>query len=132
MAKEEGIQFVYHNHDFEFTAIDGIRPFDMLLEQLDPELVQMELDLYWLELAGVDALPLFKRYPGRFPLLHVKDMARQDSAMTDVGAGRIDFSRIFAHRVQAGTRHYLVEHDTASDPFASLANSISYLRDLRL
>ena len=131
MAKQEGIQFVYHNHEFEFIPIDGVRPYDLLLEQLDPGLVRMELDLYWLELAGVDPLPLFAKYPGRFPLLHVKDMSRQDSSMADVGAGRIDFATIFADRERSGTRHYFVEHDSTSDPFASLANSISYLRNLR-
>ena len=98
-ARRAGIQLCYHNHDYEFAPIGGVRPYDLLLTECDPTLVGMELDLYWIVKAGGDPLRYFAGYPGRFPLLHVKDMAR-DGSMVDVGAGTIDFRAIFAHAAQ--------------------------------
>jgi sugar phosphate isomerase/epimerase len=94
-ARRAGLAFAYHNHDFEFAAIDGQLPYALLLAETDPALVGMELDLYWMTRAGNDPVAWFKRHPGRFPLLHLKDMTR-DGAITDVGSGTIDFKRILA------------------------------------
>jgi sugar phosphate isomerase/epimerase len=130
MAKAQGIQFVYHNHDFEFTAIGGIEPYEMLLTRLDPNLVKMELDHYWLAKAGRTPQPYFKRYPGQFVLSHVKDMSRTNTDMADVGQGRLDFPAIFAQDGTSGALHHFVEHDNAADPFATAASSIAYLKSL--
>jgi sugar phosphate isomerase/epimerase len=129
LAKAAGLTFAYHNHDFEFEAMDGRVPWDILAEETDQDLVRFELDLYWIAKAGGDASTRFTEYPGRFPLVHVKDMA-PDRSMADVGAGTIDFAAVFAQSETAGIRHYVVEHDNPGDPFASLANSYRYLRSL--
>lgn len=127
-AREAGLQLAYHNHDFEFERLDGAVPFD-ILAGTDPDLVQFQLDLYWIRKAGGDALAYFRRHPGRFPSVHVKDMAA-DGAMVDVGAGVIDWPALFAHADTAVIRHYFVEHDQPADPLASIRNSFIHLRGL--
>lgn len=125
-----GLQLGYHNHAFEFEAIDGERPYDVLLQETDPEHVTMELDLYWIVEAGHDPLAYFEQYPGRFALSHVKDRTH-DGAMTAVGEGAIDFAAILAQSDQAGLQRYIVEHDNPDDPLASIRASHDYLRQLR-
>ncbi len=129
-CREAGLRFGYHNHEFEFEPVDGRVPMDLLLEETDPELVDYELDLYWIRKGGRDPLDYFERYPRRFPLCHVKDMAA-DGRMVDVGAGEIDFAAIFARSEQAGLEHYFVEHDQPADPLASIAASYDHLEALR-
>jgi len=126
-AKSAGLQVAYHNHEFEFETIDDEQPFELLLTKTDPDLVKFELDLYWLNVAGVDALDIINRYPRRVPLVHVKDRTA-DGNMTHVGAGTIDFDRVFAHAEKAGLKHYMVEHDNPVDALASTAASISNLK----
>ena len=145
ISKKSGIQFAYHNHWFEFLPVNGKLPYDMLLEQCDPDLVKMELDLCWITVAGADPLTYFNRHPGRFPLVHVKDMKKlpkvsasggQDFGdslkdMTAVGSGIIDWKRIFGQSEKAGIKHYFVEHDKAEAPFESIKMSYDYLSKLR-
>ena len=132
-SKKAGIQFGYHNHDFEFHPIEGQPdklPYDILLAETDPQLVKMELDLFWITNGGQDPLAYFDRYPGRFALVHVKDRTA-DGKMTDVGSGAIDWAKIFAQSEKAGIKHYFVEHDQPKSPFDSIRNSYEYLRKLR-
>jgi sugar phosphate isomerase/epimerase len=143
-CSKAGIQFAYHNHHFEFVPVDGVMPFDVLLKECDPNLVKMELDLCWITVARQDPLTYFERYPGRFPLVHVKGLKNVPEGqppvpfekaipnITDVGANDvIDWKRIFARASQAGIRHYFVEHDQPSSPFDSIRTSATYLRQLR-
>ena len=88
------IQFAYHNHDFEFAPIDGKLGYDVLLEETDPRLVQFEMDLYWITRGDKDPLDYYAKWPGRFPLLHIKDMS-PDRGFADLGKGTIDFKRVF-------------------------------------
>ena len=131
-ARKHGLRFGYHNHDFEFPLIDGQVPFDVLLAETDPRLVVIELDLYWITKGGKDPLDYFAKWPGRFPIVHVKDMdATPEKGFADVGKGIIDFRRIFARSRQAGIRHYFYEQDrTPGDPFESARVSYQYLRAL--
>jgi sugar phosphate isomerase/epimerase len=128
-AQAKGMTFAYHNHDFEFQPMDGTTGYDVLLETCDPAVVAMELDLYWIRKAGRDPLPYLRAHPGRFPLVHVKDMAA-DGSMADVGEGTTDFPGIFA--AAAGEiRHHFVEHDHPADAFASITASYRHLAGLR-
>jgi sugar phosphate isomerase/epimerase len=130
-AESRGIRFAYHNHAYEFVPLEGRIPFDVLLEATDPTHVWIELDLYWITKGGADPLAYFARYPGRFPLVHVKDSAgAPEHRMVDVGRGSIDWRRIFAWRQRAGIRHFFVEHDDPADPFDSIRQSYEYLRRL--
>jgi sugar phosphate isomerase/epimerase len=145
VSKKAGIQFGYHNHWFEFYPVNGKRPYDSLLEECDPNLVKMEMDLCWIEVGGGDPLDYFRRYPGRFPLVHVKDVKRiptrkesggQDfgdslPGMTEVGSGIIDWKAIFAQSDEAGIKYYFVEHDNPKAPFDSIRTSFNYLKQLQ-
>ena len=113
--------------------MQGLVPYDVLLSATDPGLVKLELDLYWMTKAGKDPLDYFDRWPGRFPLVHVKDMdATPRKFFADLGTGVIDFPRIFRRARAAGIQHYFYEQDvTPGDPFASAAASFRYLRGLR-
>jgi sugar phosphate isomerase/epimerase len=130
--KREGLQFAYHNHDFEFAPLEGQIPYDLLLERTDPSAVKLEMDLYWTVKGGAKPVEYFERYPGRFHLLHVKDMdSTPRRFFADVGRGVIDFKSIFARSSKAGVRHYFVENDEpVGSPFESLRVSFDYLRQL--
>ncbi len=148
MAKKDGIQITYHCHWREFVpGPDGKRPYDILLAESDPHLLLMEMDLGWTTIGHGDPLKYFAEYPGRFPLVHVKDFRKipPESVvysghfdgddvipdMTAVGAGVIDWKRIFAHSEQAGIKHYFVEHDKPADPLEFARLSCEYLTKLR-
>lgn len=130
MAQAAGLQLAYHNHDFEFKTLGGQTGMDVLLKETDPELVKIELDLYWAVKAGYQPLELFAAHPGRFALWHIKDMDRTEKQFfTEVGNGIIDFKSIFAREQQSGMRHFFVEQDICpGSPFDSIATSIRNLK----
>jgi len=146
-ARKAGVQFAYHNHTFEFApaeALGGKLPYDYLLESTKTDNVKMEMDLCWISVAGKDPIAYFNQYPGRFPLVHVKDMKKLPKGaegpttdpdkemedMTEVGAGVIDWKHIFANSGKAGIKHYFVEHDFPKDAFESIKKSYEYLHNL--
>jgi sugar phosphate isomerase/epimerase len=129
-ADQAGLRFAYHNHDFAFTRLGGTTLLDTLLARTDPALVDLEMDIYWVVHGGADPLALIGRNPGRFPLLHLKDAtAAPTLAMTDVGAGTIDFPALLAAD-RATLKHAFVEHDEPTDPLASARASYDYLSRL--
>lgn len=114
-CEEAGLEFLYHNHSFEFEANeDGIIPIDYMLEKLDPQYVNFQMDLYWVTKAGADPVAYFEKYPGRFKLWHVKDMDKE-GRFAPVGTGSIDFKRILAEKKQSGMEYYIVEQDQTYD-----------------
>ena len=138
IMKEVGIQFGYHNHNFEFKSYGGVVPYyDIYMKELDPQLVTMELDLFWACKAGQDPVAMFKKYPGRFQLLHFKDMKTNQAPFFDVikddvcsvGAGVIDFKKIYAAKEIAGTKYLFVEDDNQGNgkPFEGIEISINNL-----
>jgi sugar phosphate isomerase/epimerase len=147
-TRKAGIQLTYHNHWRDFVPpATGKLPYDILLDESDPSLVKMEMDLCWIIVGGGDPLKYFARYPGRFPMVHVKDVKKiPDRAwvyggrfdgdyvlpdMTEVGNGIIDWKRIFAHSEQAGIKHYFMEHDEPKMPMECARISCEYLQRLR-
>jgi sugar phosphate isomerase/epimerase len=133
-CREEGLRFAYHNHAWEFQRIDGgTTPYDILLRETDPDLVDFQLDLYWAHHAGRDPARLFEQYPGRFTMWHVKDMRDpQDTReMVPVGQGEIDFRDLFRRADQSGLRHFFVEHDNAAETVGSLTSIEASYRHLR-
>jgi sugar phosphate isomerase/epimerase len=129
ITAKAGIQFAYHNHDFEFEKFDDTQNvYDFILENSSPELVRMELDLYWISKAGIDPLVYFNKYPGRFPLWHVKDMKTGSKDFTEVGNGTIDFERIFKAEKQAGLQYWFLEQDSSDkDIFESIRISRDFI-----
>jgi sugar phosphate isomerase/epimerase len=129
VCKNTGIQFAYHNHDFEFKDFNGQKPYDLIIKETDENLVKLELDLYWITKAGFDPVEYFNKAPGRFAMWHVKDMeAGADKFYAEVGKGTIDFSRIFAARKAAGMKYFFVEQDESKKtPLESIEISFKYL-----
>jgi len=144
-AHKAGIQFAYHNHDFEFVPVDGRMAYDLLLEETDAQLVKMEMDLCWITIAGQDPKKYFDRWPGRYVLVHVKDvrkipektgpepiaLERVFPEMTTVGSGVIDWKQMFRLTEKTGVKHYFVENDYPKEPWEFLRGSYKYLRDVR-
>lgn len=128
-CKNAGLRFAYHNHNFEFEPIDGVLPYDILMQNTDPSLVGFELDFYWAKAAGQNISDVLSKAPERFPLCHIKDMD-PSGAMADVGAGIIDFTDILASKVASGIEHYYVERDDATAPFESAAISHAALETI--
>ncbi|MDX1482716.1 MAG: sugar phosphate isomerase/epimerase [Woeseiaceae bacterium] len=122
LCRRHGLRAAYHNHDFEFQAIDGTLPFDVLMTETDPELVDFELDFYWVRKAGRGIRDVLAMAPERFTMAHIKDIDDAGN-ITDVGAGDIDFAGLLADPLAASIRHPFVEHDNAPDPFRSVAIS---------
>jgi sugar phosphate isomerase/epimerase len=130
-AKTFKIRVAFHNHDVEFREVEGKRIIDVLLEETDPELVDFEMDLYWITKAGADPFDYFTRFPKRFPLVHVKDSGgAPEHEMTEVGRGTINFGKLFAEREKAGMKHFFVEHDRPAEPLSSVRTSYRYLDSL--
>jgi sugar phosphate isomerase/epimerase len=138
IMKDNGIQFGYHNHNFEFGTVEGKVPyFDVFLAEMDKDLMTMEIDLFWVTKAGINPIELFKKYPGRFQLFHMKDMYKkeapffktQSSDFAPVGAGLINFRKILAAKNIAGMKYMFVEQDSTKDgkPFDAIRTSITNL-----
>jgi sugar phosphate isomerase/epimerase len=146
LAHRSGMQFCYHAHYHEFAPLGETTGYDIMLEMCDPSLLKMEMDVFWATYAGRDPLHYFQKYPGRFPLLHIKDFKPGfPTSTTDfpfdagpnpfapVGQGRIDWVKIFAHARQAGVQHIFVEQDRCDgSPFDAIKTSFEYLKKLRL
>lgn len=130
-AKAAGLQFAYHNHDFEFAPVDGTTGYDIITSQTDKSLVKLELDLYWTVKAGHDPLAIMKQWPGRVVACHVKDAGpAPERKMTEVGAGTIDFKTIIATGRKQGLNHWFIEHDNPTDPIASITASAAAMKNL--
>ncbi len=110
-AKAAGLKLLYHNHDFEFMKdAEGIVPIDYLLENCDPDLVNFQMDLFWVTKAGADPTAYFEKYPDRFKIWHVKDMD-EEGKFAPVGSGTIDFAKILGGKEKSGMKYYMVEQD---------------------
>ncbi len=140
-TKKAGIQFAYHNHNFEFQTVEGVMPYQFLLEKLDPSLVQFEMDCFWVTHSGHDPVDFFNKYPGRFPLLHIKDLKTghpptldfdaQPGLFAEVGKGTIDWKRIFEAAPKGGMKYFYVEQDYCEiPPLESVKISYEYLHNL--
>lgn len=134
LCKKSNLKLAYHNHDFEFKEFDGVKGFDILLNETDKDLVDFEIDLYWAVRSGNDPLELFARHPARFKLWHVKDMDKASKNLnTEIGSGSINYRKIFAKAEQAGAQHYFVEQENfAIDPFESITKSSKYVQNILL
>ena len=132
ICKKNGLPLLFHNHDIEFFITEGEIPFDILMANLDKEYVNIELDLYWITKGEQSAVEYIKKYPGRYPVFHVKDMDHTDAkSFACAGEGRIDFPEIFKLHKIAGVEHYIVEHDHPADPRECIISSAKYLSELR-
>lgn len=131
ICKKGGVKLGYHNHNFEWKPTEGTTFYDTIIDGTDPKLVTMELDLYWVVRAGFNPIDFFKKHPGRFEFVHIKDMDKANSGLnTEIGSGSIDFKTILAQSKLAGIKHFIVEQENFSmDPYKSITQSSSYLKN---
>ena len=137
------MQFGYHNHHVEFLEVDGQVPFDYLMQNTDPDLVKIELDLGWLAIAGVDAHEYLLRYQGRVIACHLKDYAPErgrapdgsalplQRALVEPGAGTLDWQALLDTMAATNVRHGFIEIDVSDDPLGAVRRGFEYLSELR-
>ncbi len=139
ICKKNGLKFAYHNHGYTFKPINGVMPQDVLMEHTDPELVQYEMDMYWVVTAGQDPLVWLEKYPHRFTLCHIKDReknapAGEGNASCDLGKGSIDYQKILPIAKKKGTYYLIVEQEkyAGSTPLKSAEAGAAYMKNLVL
>ncbi|MCU0363038.1 MAG: sugar phosphate isomerase/epimerase [Bacteroidales bacterium] len=131
-CRDKGMEFAWHNHDKEFVAMEEGLPFDFLMQNTDPGLVKCELDIYWAAKGGADPVGLMKKYPGRYNILHIKDMAPGTAMDFECpGSGIIDFPAVFRESDRQGIKHFMIERDNVPDGLACMKSAGEYLRNLR-
>ncbi len=127
-CRKLGLKFGYHNHEYEFESENGTVLYDVLMDQTEPGLVHMELDLGWVIVGGKDPLDYFKKYPGRFPLWHLKDMDMSKKQSTEFGKGGLDIPTMMAQQRASGVKHIFIEQEEyASTPLESMRHNMQYL-----
>ncbi len=130
-CKAMNMKFGYHNHEYEFEQDHGKILYDVLMEETDPSLVHMELDLGWVVAAGQDPVAYFKKYPGRFPLWHLKDMDLWENQSTEFGKGGLDIPLMLENRDLSGVKHIFIEQEEyANTPAESMKHNLKYLAEL--
>jgi sugar phosphate isomerase/epimerase len=132
-ANKAGLKFAYHNHDFELAKDGDGTYLDMLLAMTDAKHVGYEMDVYWVTKGGGDPIAFFKKYPGRFPLLHLKDATPAPAMdIANVGSGTIDWKKVITAARAQGTKHAFVENDNAgNEPLPAIKTSEVYLTKLK-
>ena len=131
-CKKHNIKFGYHNHEYEFESENGKVLYDVLLEETDPALVCMELDLGWVVVPGKDPLAYFNKYPGRFPLWHLKDMDLVKKHSTEFGKGGLNIQKMFDHAKESGLQYYFIEQEEyTSTPLESMRENMAYLKKIK-
>ncbi len=141
-CRDAGIQLCYHHHAFEFEPLadaPNTTGWDILVQDFDPQLVQLELDVFWLAIAGHNPVDALRALRGRVAQVHLKDLAagtaRQfdegtvpPDAFRELGRGQLAWPAILAACAETGVAQCHVEQDQSPDPLASLAASAQFLR----
>jgi sugar phosphate isomerase/epimerase len=138
-SRSAGLRFCYHNHDFEFEPKPGGRPVDVLLEHLDKDLVGLEVDTFWVSMAGVNAADFLRQHADRVELVHLKDRAKGTPVHYDIatvpndtyrelGNGDLPLREILNAVSHTRAAHFFVEQDFSAEPVASLRQSYTFLK----
>lgn len=140
-CRQAGLQLGYHNHSFEFQPMDGASPMEVLLSETDPELLCLELDIFWVSVAGLDPAAYIRQHANRIQLLHLKDKKKDTpptyraftlppESFQPVGSGVIDVAKVLEAAQESGVKYVFVEQDVSSDPLADIQKSSKYLQNL--
>ncbi len=145
-ARQVGLKFAYHNHGYGLSELEGQIPMQYLIENTDPDWVFLEMDLFWTTAGRAEPLDYLKNYPGRYHLMHVKDMKTKQNFsgdggdpgqwmelfphMCSAGDGVLDLEKIIPQAIESGVKHFIVEQDMVQDPAVALQKSIDYLKSL--
>lgn len=145
-ANSYGLKFAYHNHGYGLQKLEGEIPLELIFDRTDADKVFFEMDIFWTAGGGVDPIHYLKKYPGRYKLLHIKDMTEAvtfagDGStpdqwfalfpyMTSAGEGVMDLEGIIAEAEKGGVDHFLIEQDMVAEPQIALKKSIDYMSGL--
>ena len=141
VCQRSGIQLSYHNHAFEFQAMEDTSPFQLLLEGTNPELMSLEVDVFWVSVAGMNPAQFIRDHGGRVQMLHLKDKKKgipqsfldvtlPPDSFQPVGSGVLNFEEILQVAKEVGVAHCFVEQDESPDPLADIRHSSQYLKNL--
>lgn len=137
VCKDNGLRFAYHNHGYTFLDLEGQVPQDYLLENTDPELVDFELDVYWVKTAGYDPLQYLEKYPNRFTLGHIKDKdgnidPLEPNGSTLIGTGTLDLPSILRKGMDNGMKYFIVEQERfeGTNPMEAAEKNANYMKSL--
>ena len=137
VCKKNGIRFAYHNHDYSFVVMNGEMGQDIMMKNTDPNLVDFELDMYWVVAGGQDIETWLKKYPKRFRLGHVKDRkkdatATEKDASVVVGTGSIDYAKILKTAKKQGMEYYIIEQEKwdGTTPMQAAESNANYMKTL--
>jgi sugar phosphate isomerase/epimerase len=139
LCKKHGLRFAYHNHDYSFAPLDGQLPQDVMMQNTDKDLVDFEMDIYWVVTAGQDPIKWINKYPGRFKLCHIKDRKKDvplsnREASVDLGKGQIDFKKILKAGQKKGMSYFIVEQEKyeGTTPLEAAKADAAYLKHFPL
>ena len=130
-VNKAGLGFAYHNHDFEFVDYAGENGYNIIMNETDPALVKLQMDLYWvMHSSKLSPVELFKKQPGRFVMWHIKDMDKINRDYSELGNGSIDFTVILPEASRAGLQYYYIEQggNFAKNPIQSITDSAAYFK----
>lgn len=145
-AEAHGLKFAYHNHGYGLGETEGQIPLQYLIENTDPKWLFLEMDLFWTTAGRAEPLEYLAKYPGRYKLMHVKDMKEKKffsgdggdpsqwielfPIMCSAGEGVIELDKIIPRAIESGVEHFIVEQDMVQNPETALSTSINYLKSL--
>ena len=145
---EGGMKFLYHNHGYGLSEMEGEIPFNVLVERTDPNFVALELDVYWFTAGRANILDYLQSFPGRFKMMHIKDMSELvhfagDGGnpqqwmelfpkMADAGSGVLDLTGIIQEAHRSGVEHFYLEKDLTSNPSQTLKSSYDFLSQIEV
>jgi sugar phosphate isomerase/epimerase len=136
LCQKSGMKFGYHNHDFEMNQVDGQVIYDLLLANTDPKLVTLQMDVGWVVTGGSDPVAWFKKYPGRFELLHMRDVkpmpGHEHPVGVDLGDGIVKFDEILKNKKLAGARYFVVEQEEYGTKTPLQAVTTDYQRIVKM
>jgi sugar phosphate isomerase/epimerase len=139
ICKKNGIRFAYHNHDYSFKPLEGQLPQDVLMMETSKDLVDYEMDIYWVVTAGQDPVQWINKYPNRFKLFHIKDRIKntlltETNASTTVGTGSIDFQTFINYVNKEGKKYYIIEQERydGTTPLKAAQAGAAYMKSLKL
>ncbi len=136
IAKKHGIKFAYHNHDYSFVPMNGQVPQDVMMNNTNKDTVDYEMDMYWTVAAGVDPLAYMDKHPGRFKLVHVKDMTKLANGEHEscvIGKGTIDYKNMLSKVAKRGVKHMIVEQEsyTGTNELDAAKDDAAYMKTLK-
>ncbi len=137
-CKKAGIRFAFHNHDYTFKLLEGQYAQDVLMKNTDPDLVDFQMDIFWVVAAGQNPEEWMKKYQNRFRLCHVKDrsktpLAEEGKNSVELGTGTINWSKILKTARETGMQYYMVEQEAYPNgtPLEAIKVDAAYMKKLK-